>query len=247
MSINRAISAEHFPLEGNKRTLSADLSIDELIVVAGPTAVGKTTLTQHLVAGGGGPLVDAIGVATFDDWTTLSIRPGILIEGSMKRVIVQYDIIRPYRKGLQGYERDRIVPVLEAAGEVTFVTLWAPPEILKRQLIAAEFGGRRLPEDLVRDGSSWQILVECMGDARFGVRKALRVWRSYSKKDWHLHLLHKYDTNWVNAWYARWFSFCESFGDRTRRHLVALPSPTTSAMEVVDLDIFLSESVFRLS
>ena len=53
-------------------------------------------------------------------------------EPEVERLILHYDILRPHRRSAKTHARDEVMDVLRCARRVTFVTLWRPPELLRR-------------------------------------------------------------------------------------------------------------------
>jgi SAM-dependent methyltransferase len=113
--------------------------IGRLIVVAGPSSAGKSTLIQRLLAGELPELAGALGMKDNAAWKTVT--SGSLAHLNTPRtgnLLFHYDFIRALSKSSKTYERDEAFDILECAEEVTFLTLWTPPEVLRQQLEQSE-------------------------------------------------------------------------------------------------------------
>jgi len=108
--------------------------IGELVIVAGATGSGCAALAEQL-ARGQAPEVAALagtgdgsGFALVDanDFSEFS-------EPEVERLILHYDILRPHRRSAKTHARDEVMDVLCCARRVTFVTLWRPPDQLRRR------------------------------------------------------------------------------------------------------------------
>jgi len=53
-------------------------------------------------------------------------------EPVVERLILHYDILRPHRRSAKTHARDEVMDVLRCAQQISFVTLWRPPELLRR-------------------------------------------------------------------------------------------------------------------
>lgn len=116
--------------------LAAKQKIDHLVIVAGPTASGKSTFCRNYL---GGQLADIYGSAGVDPARTevtylsprVSDNPGIPHIGS---ALFHYDILRPYMRSARVHERDEALHILGSAARTTVLTLWTSPEKLRAQL-----------------------------------------------------------------------------------------------------------------
>ena len=78
----------------------------------------------------------------------------------MPRLIFHYDTLYPYLRSAKTHEREKSLRLLDAAGEVVSLTIWTPPDVLRRQLEEGEIrpktrfgfflGNRRYPK--IQDG-----------------------------------------------------------------------------------------------
>jgi len=121
-------------------TIAKKRRIDRLVIVTGPTASGKKTLCRRLVANEIAPLSSRIGIEDGADWGP-HVHANRLWQPSAphrERMILHYDFLRPHLRSTKTHDRDEAMDVLESAGHVTFVTIWTPPERLRRQIQSGE-------------------------------------------------------------------------------------------------------------
>jgi 2-polyprenyl-3-methyl-5-hydroxy-6-metoxy-1,4-benzoquinol methylase len=153
-----------------------------LIVVAGPTSSGKSTLIEKLRRG---ELPEVARRLRIDDpagWATpLANRlhePG---PAHFEKALYHYDFLRPYLRGARIHSRDEGLDVLDLADDLTFLTIWCRPELLgerlERRSIAPKTGAR--------------------GDFR-GRKRHLAIREDYR------------DPKRVRDHYRRWFDFTSS-------------------------------------
>jgi SAM-dependent methyltransferase len=119
------------PFKGRQVAVANRRRIRHLLVVAGPTSSGKSTLIDRLRSdtalrsqfglGGGDP------VFALDQKTPLPTGP-------LDEVVLHYDVLRPYRRSIKTYARDPRCDFLEAADRITFITLMSPAHVLRRRL-----------------------------------------------------------------------------------------------------------------
>lgn len=60
----------------NHMTLPFDISPDQPVLIAGPTAAGKSALALEIATTQGGVIVNADALQVFDNWRVLTARPG---------------------------------------------------------------------------------------------------------------------------------------------------------------------------
>jgi hypothetical protein len=114
------------------RGAAGEWEIGHLAVVAGPTAVGKSWLIARLAEDD--RLRERLGVGK----DTPAFEAGGLLKlrslGPIGRLVLHYDILRPYHKRFASYDVDPGASVLGCAEEITFLTLRTTPERLLAQL-----------------------------------------------------------------------------------------------------------------
>ena len=107
-------------------------SVNKLIVIAGPSAVGKSFLINRLQSDAFPQFSAQLGITEPALW---SVKTALDLEDIHElqedRLIVHYDLTRPWKRRLHsGYMEDQPLTILQAAIEITFITLLATPEIL---------------------------------------------------------------------------------------------------------------------
>ncbi len=121
--------------KGRFLTVAEKRRIGKLVVVTGPTASGKSTLIERLQKNEVPEVAARLGVADGSTWTALMAnRLHVPTEPYLPGVFYHYDFLRPYLRSARIHERDEGLEVLEGAEEITFVTIWCPPEILAERL-----------------------------------------------------------------------------------------------------------------
>src|SRR5687768_2145756 len=114
-----------------------------LIFIAGPMAVGKSTLITRLMSGELEDIRRRLGVDAADEWHVLdkSELPMLRAAKPVRKILCHYDILdaRPEQSF-----RDAVEPSV-VADECRVVTLWAAPATLQERIVEREFHG--LPPD----------------------------------------------------------------------------------------------------
>jgi hypothetical protein len=112
-----------------------NIYVDRLVVIAGPSGVGKTFLVNRL---GNGPLMEfskQLGITELGLWShpwgqELEEAPDLEVD----RLIFPYDLARLWKfEYRSGYSEDALLKILHTANDITVVTLWARPEIILRR------------------------------------------------------------------------------------------------------------------
>ena len=129
---------EHMPTGHKDRfiTIAHKRRIGRLVVVTGPTSSGKSTMIEQIRTNQAPPeLMKRLGIEDGSTWTPLmSNRLHEPSEPYMERVLYHYDFLRPYMRGARIHARDEGLELLDLAEEVTFLTIWCPPEVLGERL-----------------------------------------------------------------------------------------------------------------
>lgn len=201
--------------------------IEHLLIIAGPSACGKTTLIREILAGRLPELHTRVGVEDLPEWPSVSMHQTTGLSGlGLKHLILHYDFLWPSYHGSDG-ETPRVQSasrILQDAREASFITLWTPPARLERQFIKGKlcapippnWGGvlraalfRFLPRFVIRGLSKFPLLEQMdrwlPGSALI---RGLLIVRIYSQPDQ------------VVALYRRWFEFCDRQISKTRDHVV---------------------------
>src|ERR1051325_4097896 len=109
------------------------MTIDHLLVVAGPPAAGKSYLIRELLAHRMPDLETRLDLGAVEQWTRWNAHAThSSTQETPTRLILEYDFL--------WHELDRRQPanalglaLLAEAAQVSFVTVWTPPARLERQ------------------------------------------------------------------------------------------------------------------
>ncbi len=114
--------------------------IGRLIVVNGPTSAGKKTLCRKLVGDELPEVAARVGIDRGSEWGPYvhANRLWKPSEPQVDKMILHYDFLRPHLRSAKVHERDEALDVLETAEHITFLTIWTPPERLRRQIREGE-------------------------------------------------------------------------------------------------------------
>ena len=152
-------------------TVAHKRRIGHLVVVTGPTSAGKKTLCRRLVGDEIPELAARIGIERGAEWGPY-VHANRLWQPSepvRDKMILHYDFLRPYLRSAKVHRRDEAMDVLDTAEQVTFVTIWTPPERLRRQIHDAEiapktrfgiFFGRSRHRKIAKDYESDARIIE---------------------------------------------------------------------------------------
>ena len=84
----------------SKNDLIASLDRDRPVLIAGPTASGKSSLAMDIARQLGGPVVNADALQVYDDWRVLTARPSAQDEAALPhRLYGHVPGVRPYSVG----------------------------------------------------------------------------------------------------------------------------------------------------
>ncbi len=121
-------------------TIAHKRRIKRLVIVNGPTASGKKTCCRKLVANQLPEVAARIGIEDGADWGPYvhANRLWKPSEPQVDKMMLHYDFLRPYLRSAKTNERDEAMDVLQAAEHVTFLTIWTPPERLRKQIAEGE-------------------------------------------------------------------------------------------------------------
>lgn len=134
-----------FPSERKYRYISVAhrRTIDEVIVVNGPSASGKSLLIKKLERGEVPEVARRVGIINPADWVTGGTKElKGMTQPILRQLIFHYDFLRPYLTSTKIHERDEALDILDIAQKVTFLTIWCPPHVLRRQFEQRELAYR---------------------------------------------------------------------------------------------------------
>lgn len=120
--------------EGRFISIGHKRRIKKLVVVAGPTSVGKSTLIQKLMNNSLPTIANAVGI---EDGMEIAFSGANSLEekfnGEVDTFLFHYDIVRPFRRSAKTHDRDEALDILDTAEDIVVLTLWTPPDILRKQ------------------------------------------------------------------------------------------------------------------
>lgn len=201
--------------------------MEHLIVIAGPTASGKTTLIRDLVAGHLPDLQVQLGAEDLRRWVQVGGNAiATILERDLANVILHYDFLWS-TSGSQGDEDwagRRLLPVIAKSRRISLVTLWVPAQRLKQQLIEGKLRSPIPPNtsQLVKAGL-FRILPHSalVQLSRLSFVEQMNQRHPGRPLTHHLLLLKKYSCpDQVIALYRRWFQFCEGSISQAHDHLI---------------------------
>jgi hypothetical protein len=220
--------------------------IDHLVIVAGPTASGKSVLLRELTAHRLPELHERIGIGNLHDWPQMTA--GAMLRQSdlkLERLILHYDFLWPYPSSIIGAAEWRALSLLEGARQISIITLWTQPPRLAEQLIQDRFRGptnrnsrhqrrtapsRRKSRLHLADDLAEALRVQVF---RLTPRPAILAlakfpgWKRLNRRlpTWglvhHLVALRIYsDVERCVEMYRRWFDFCHRRLPAVREHVI---------------------------
>jgi tRNA (mo5U34)-methyltransferase len=167
-------------IEGRTIAIATRRRIGRLLLVAGPTAAGKTTMIERLKKGALPEVAERLELGDARAWPTIPAgKLREIAEPAIDRLIFHYDFLRPYLRRGASLVRDEALDPLEVAERVQAVTIFTPPERLLRQYEQSEIEPR----------------LAARKDVPAGERRA-RLWREYR------------DPAAIARLYRAWFEFC---------------------------------------
>lgn len=137
------------PFKGRVIVEARKRRIRNLVIVTGPTAVGKTTFSKRLSIDAA--LQQQLGLGS-GPWTLLDAsKVDSLPRGMNDNIILHYDFLRPSRTGIRSYDRDPTLHLMATAERTTVLTLIAPLSRLRDQIQSGEMGKERTAKQKKRD------------------------------------------------------------------------------------------------
>ena len=147
------------PFKGRLVFAARRRNLGHVAFVSGPTSSGKSTLFGRL-------LVDKAHRRNFgleeDEWRGVHGHEIDLPPGRSDRVLVHYDMLRPYRRSIRSFNRDPRCDLLDTAERTSTITLMVAPALLREQLLKA--AGVETPSRL---GKRHQDIYERSADREF--------------------------------------------------------------------------------
>ena len=119
--------------------------IDHLIVIAGPRAVGKTTILNKIHKQDS-VLNKYFNISSENEWKLMGLNyidknPNL----KFTNLVLHYDFFRPIMRNLKGYKNDSLDQLIQNSTKTDIITLWAPKnELISR--IQARIKNKVLPE-----------------------------------------------------------------------------------------------------
>lgn len=187
------------------------IQTDQLLVFAGLSCAGKTTLIEQIQKGNLEPLSEQLGIIEPDMWTIINaVDLSKMDQDFMTRLILHYDIYSQY----SGNERfNYLTELIDKSKKVLFVTLYASPEALKQRIKA-------------RLINSFNYLLDKPQKYEAGYFKGLfKIYQNYC------------DSRVLLKFYDLWFKYCEAqfenidhwIVDSNNLEMVARPIETVKA------------------
>jgi SAM-dependent methyltransferase len=149
------------PFKGRQVAVANRRRIGHLLVVAGPTSSGKSTLLQRLKTDAA--LRRRLGMEDID-WVIPADKRTPLPVGPIDGLVHHYDLLRPHRRSIKTYARDPRCDFLEVADRISVVTLMSPSDVLRRRMVASR---KKAPWRSTRLSERHRELYERYGEADF--------------------------------------------------------------------------------
>jgi SAM-dependent methyltransferase len=130
------ISVAPSPFKGRLIVAAQKKSIGHLVVVAGPTSSGKSTLCARLREDAGLRQQFGMNSGTWD--LVGSSKVPQMLPGRRDRLILHYDFLRPSRTSIHSYDREPALDLLQVAEKVTILTVVTPRFRMAEQLRKGE-------------------------------------------------------------------------------------------------------------
>jgi len=170
-----------------------------VIVIAGPSCVGKTRLISEMREGLHAPVRAALGLDDVHAWSYLNAR-GVVIRAMQpsRGLVLHYDIVRPLmERRVEGFGDDPgLAPMLSAA-EVRVCSMWGGAALLRERAYRKLASRRWLDRRALRMPLQWWE----------------RLRRLRRRQVWYC------DEAFIRNRYIRWFEFVDSLSN-VSRHLI---------------------------
>lgn len=209
-----------------------NVHVDHLLVVTGPTSSGKSTLLELIDSGKVEGEMRSVLPEDVFGWKQLCHREydGSLVSSKdepVKGLVLHYDMMRPYKKFIDGYDEDVISELMDRANMVTVLIIKPEMDVLLEQLKRGELGGNSMetePADLRLRRLLTYTFHMIPSGIRMMIKKKLFPNRKSSVTDFNKVLYFKYqEQGWVDDWYQKFDRFLDekkSSGSNIRRFFV---------------------------
>ncbi len=120
------------PFKGRLILEARRRKIDHLVVIAGPTASGKSTLIEKLRSD---PALRQKFSMQDALWPVCNAGSMQLPPGRVESAIFHFDLLRPFGRSLRTIDRDISIELMKTADRVNIFTLIASPETMRQRLL----------------------------------------------------------------------------------------------------------------
>jgi len=198
---------------------------EHIVVVAGPTGSGKSTLIDELAAGRLAEFERRMGIERLAEWPRMAPARALARIGQEPRnFILHYDFLWQRHKADRATGEPPALSILESAGKLSFATLWTPAARLRRQVIEGKLQ-RALQPGAAEALKAWGFKLlprfALPGLARSSWLKQIDRRSPGRALTHHLLLVETYASPArVAGLYRQWFELCERYRAKTRAHII---------------------------
>lgn len=138
-----------------------NLDPDRVIIMAGPSCVGKTTIMGRLERRQCRELALALGLTEPQNWAFCNARrlPPSGVDGAApRRLVLHYDISRPRReRSIESFERDPALASAVAAPNLCICSVWGTAELLRERASLKFAAHLRVDAKSLRTPVTWCV------------------------------------------------------------------------------------------
>ena len=228
---NLFVSVKVFPSTFKQRfiVVATRRRIGHLVIVSGPTSSGKSTFIRLFKQGALPTAIAKKLPAGIAEWprigsSRLFKNPHITVDGKVldapqiDGLVLHYDILRPYARGTQDFNRDQPLDLIQCAKKVTVIVLETELSVLKKQLFEGEIMNVNWHKKAVNRANSLLGRLGQRPVGAFMIKLVEKISRRRIKtriKSRHEELLEHYSKpGWVSGWIARWKKYLHAQGDK---------------------------------
>ncbi len=215
---------DSFPSEfGRGRFISIGYKrrIKKLIVVAGPTSSGKSTLIQKLKTYSVPAIAQIAGIEEEIQMEHLGAnRLAEDFNVNFDTLLFHYDILRPFRRSAKTHDRDEALDILDTAEDIVILTLWTPPDILRKQFEETKI----LPK--LKKGKKTKLKK---GKKPKASKRRLKIFQDYA------------DNHKIYEFYDTWLNFCRA---RKAKHFIVKLQPDLEIFSADEWQEFAAKTGF---